>query len=142
MSERAAAISAAISASGVQVRHGPAPGPGQQPDRRHFGGRVEGLEVAGETAHDAQPVAHIGWVDVLSWQPRPGQRQVDGDGLRAGGLHEVDEAVEQPRVSGELAAQRATNRDVVLGRLLQLVHAAPLGHGRARVRNARRSTFA
>jgi len=127
---------------GIQVGGGPAFRPGEQPGRRHLGGRVESLQVAGEAPHCAQPVAQVGRVSVVSRQRGPGQRQLGGDGGRAGCLQVGDEVLQQPGVALEPGTQRAAHRDVVAGRLAQLDHRAPPGQGRARRRSATRSTLA
>jgi hypothetical protein len=127
---------------GVQVGGGPTLRPGQQLGGWHLGGRVEGLHVAGEAAHRAQPVAQIRRMGVVSWQPGPGQRQLGGDGRRASGLQVGDEVLEKTRVALELGAQSPADHDVVVDRLTESAHCSPPGHGRARVRSAVRSTLA
>jgi len=127
---------------GVQVGDGPAFRPGEQLSRRHLGSRVESLQVAGEAPHRAQPVAQIGRVSVIPGQRGPRQRQLGGDGRRAGRLQVGDEVLQKPRVALQPGPQRTAHRDVVPGGLAQLDHRAPPGQGRARRRSATRSTLA
>ena len=121
---------------GVQIRHGPAFGSGEQPSWRDFGVRVERLEMAGEAPHRAQPVAQIGRMGVVAGQCGPRHGQLGGDRRRAGRLHIGDEVLEEPRTALQFGSQLSADSYIVLDCLVQIGHFAPPGQGWAMLRSA------
>ena len=117
--------------------------PGQQVGGRDLAGGVDRGQVPGETARDREPLAPRERMDV-DRQPRPRQRQLGGDPLRAGPLEELDEPFEQAPVLGHREAEPATDAQIVIQRRAQRAHDTPpgVGHGRASGRSAAWSTLA
>ena len=114
---------------GVQEGDRPAVLPGEQAGRWHLGGRIEGLQVAGEAARDREALAQIRRMGLLARSKRPGHCQLRGERRSTRGLRVGDEVAEQPRVVLQLEAEAAADRDVVVDRLLEGAHAAVRGHG-------------
>ena len=105
-------------------------------------GRVEGVQVAGEAAHRAEPEVDGDRLDPFR-QARPGDRQLDGDRRGAVGLEVGDEAGQDFAVAAELKAQRAAQPQVVIEMIGQRAHdAVPDGQGRAMARSRSTSTRA
>ena len=105
-------------------------------------GRVEGVQVAGEAAHRAEPVVDGDRLDPLR-QARPGDGQLDGDRRRAVGLDVGDEAGQGFAVAAELKAQRPAQPQVVIEMIGQRRHdVAADGQGRAMARSRSTSTRA
>ena len=105
-------------------------------------GWIEGVQVAGEAAHRAEPELDGDRLDPAR-QTRPRDRQFDGDRRRAVGLEVGDEAGQGFAVAAELKAQRPAQPQVVIEMLGQRGHdAVPDGQGRAMVRSRSTSTRA
>ena len=105
-------------------------------------GGVDGVQVAGEAAHRAEPEVDGDRLDPLR-QARPGDGQLDGDRRRAVGLDVGDERGQHLAVPAELKAQRAAQPQVVIEVIGQRGHdVAADGQGRAMARSRSTSTRA
>jgi hypothetical protein len=105
-------------------------------------GRVEGVQVAGEAAHLAEPELDGDRVDPFR-QPGPGHRKLDGDRRGPGGIQVGDELRQLTPLPPELEAERAAHPQVVIQVIRERAHdAAPVGQDRAIVRSRSTSTRA
>jgi hypothetical protein len=79
---------------------------GEQSGRRDLVSRVDGVEVAGEATHRADPEVHGNRLDALRLAG-PRDRQVDGDRRRVVGLEVGNEAWQRLAVPAQPEAQAA-----------------------------------
>lgn len=117
--------------------------PRQQVSGWDLAGRIDRGQVPGETTRHREPLAPCKRMD-LDRQPRPCQRQLGRDPLRASPVEELDESLEQSPVLGHREAEPAADAQVVLQRRPQRAHDIPpgVGQGRANARSAAWSTLA
>jgi hypothetical protein len=105
-------------------------------------GRVDGVQVAGEATHRAEPEVDGDRLDPLR-EARPRDSQLDGHRRRSAGLEIGDEARQHHPVLAELEAQTSTQPQVVMEMLSESGHdPTPVGQGLAIVRSRSTSTLA
>jgi hypothetical protein len=105
-------------------------------------GGIDGMQVASEPAHRADPEVDGDRLDPLRLT-RPRRRQLDRDGRGAVGVQVGDEVRQDLAMTAELEAQPATQPQIVFEMPGQRAHdAAPLGQGCAIVRSRSTSTRA
>jgi len=113
----------------------------QQAGGRHLMPSVERLQVAGEAAHDRQPLMPPHHAR-LRWLRRELQRQLDGDQRFPALREECDELRQHAAVLGQLVPERAAHRQVVVDCLCERDHRSLPGHGSASRDSAWRLTLA
>ena len=128
---------------GVDVGGDAWPVPRQQVDQRDLAGRIDCGQVPGETPRNREPLPPRERMDV-NGKPRPRQRQLGRDRLRASPVEELDEPFEHAPVLRHREAEPATDAQIVIQRRAQRGHDTPadMGHGRTSARSAAWSTLA
>jgi len=92
--------------------------PGQQVYGRDLARGVDCGQVPGESAGDREPLAPRVRVRIHG-DPRPGERQLGGDPLRACPFEELDEPFEKPPVLGHREPEPAPDPQIVLQRRMR-----------------------
>ena len=126
---------------GIQVGRGPMTPAGQQTDRGHLVGGVDGMQVTREAPHHRQPLRPP-VRRAVGRKGGPCPRRVSGDRVGPVRLHVGDEVSEQQRGALQLVPEGPANGEVVVEIPMERAHDALPGHGRAKARNAVRSTLA
>ena len=100
---------------------------------------VERLHIDREATHDREALMapHDAGLRRLRCEL---QRQRGGDQRSFALLEKLDEVRQHAAVLGELVAQRAAHREIVLDRLGERAHRSLPGHGSAKLDSAARST--
>ena len=127
--------------SRVQVGHSPGTSPGrEEPARWHLVAGTLRLEVAGEPPDQPQPPGHATFG--ARRLARPGERQCDGDRVRAAVIEVTGEVGEDAVDASELEPDGATQGHVVMRGVGEGAHRPLPGQGLATVASAARSTLA
>ncbi len=113
----------------------------QEIGRRDFGTRVDGLEILGEATDEAKLLSPPSGVPV-GWLPGPAQCELGGDGVRAVAVEKGDEIWQQTPGALELAADAATQGEILVEGPVKSAHRHSPGQGCASRRRAARSTLA
>src|SRR5216683_6816405 len=108
---------------------------------RHLCGRIQGVKILGKATDRSQSLMPSVRRDV-DWLLGPAQGEICCCGCRLPPVEVGDVVTEHVLRLPQLETDAAADAQVVVERLLQRVHGRASGQGRAKARNATRSTFA